>query len=94
MDHLDALIEMLARDVVPALDESAKALIGSARDSGDDWMVVDDILQFSLRQGVRIAPEPLDAVDDIVGRAWDPGLKDRTHTWITRHREKTPSVAA
>ncbi|SDB80340.1 hypothetical protein GA0111570_102129 [Raineyella antarctica] len=57
-------------------------------------MAIDDCMQFSLINGIRLSDGVLDSVEETVLHAgYDRTLQDRTLGWIAKHRERNHAAA-
>lgn len=65
-DETDLVIEALRAHVAPALGRDAMVFIEGATFEGDDWMLVDACLQFSLLVGHDIPDTLLDQVAAVI----------------------------
>lgn len=78
----------------PQLSLSGRKLIQADLNEGDVDMLIDDILQFTLVDGVTIPPDTLDDVDNTIHEGgYDPELLGRSLGWLARHREKLHQTA-
>ncbi|MEW6933098.1 hypothetical protein QEV08_03325 [Trueperella pyogenes] len=51
-------------------------------------MEIDDFLQFSFVDDVRLSDDLLDATEASVRGGWDPDLAEHTLMWVAKHRER------
>lgn len=82
------LLALCREGIFPELDSVSQGSIESDQDAVELSMELDDFLQFSLLDGVRISDELLDITEETVRGGWDPELTERTLGWIAKHRER------
>lgn len=68
-----------------ALSPSAQGFIKSDRLEVDPFMEIDDFLQFTLLENVKVPLDLLQETRRHVEAGWDPEIKDRTLRWIEKH---------
>lgn len=83
----------LYRDAVfPGLDSVSRGFIESDQEAVEISIELDDFLQFSLLDGVRISDELLDITEETVRGGWDSELTERTLGWIAKHRQRNQAA--
>ena len=68
-----------------ALSPSAQGFIKRDRLEVDPFMEIDDFLQFTLLENVKVPSDLLQETRRHVEAGWDPEIKDRTLRWIEKH---------
>lgn len=87
-DDVDQVIAALRAHVEPALDRTALRFIESDASQGDEWMLVDDCLQFALLAGHDIPDAVLDQVAEVLPEiTLEDHEAPRTLNWIRLIRE-------
>ncbi|MDF2419746.1 hypothetical protein [Trueperella pyogenes] len=55
-------------------------------------MEIDDFLQFSFVDNVRLSDDLLDATEASVRGGWDSDLTEHTLEWVAKHRQRNAST--
>ncbi|WP_092606268.1 hypothetical protein [Raineyella antarctica] len=94
MLSVDDQADQLVREVLPVIPVADQSFVKGCLEEGDPDMAIDDCMQFSLINGIRLSDGVLDSVEETVLHAgYDRTLQDRTLGWIAKHRERNHAAA-
>lgn len=80
-----ALLKQYDELFFAALSPNSQCFIKSDRLEVDPFMEIDDFLQFTLLENVKVPLDLLQETRRHVEAGWDPEIKDRTLQWIEKH---------